>query len=244
MTAAFSPPFRPTPTSATPLRLDVERLDGVCTSAQFVKIQTFLAAALHADPRLARRRRGVLGRRRLRRRGASGRRDRHGWRRRRRLGRLLRTGFAAAIVRGGVLVTVGRVINTGTPQNRRGDELRRDLHGQRRRRWRWREWRQRLRLGRSGGHSGEWRRRRAGAAGFTGHIQIGPSATDFATAVGGWLALGGTPQPGQCGVGGFLPGPNAAPDTRAGGSGAAVNQLASGFGTTHFGGNGGSACAS
>ena len=137
-----------------------------------------------------------------------------------------KTGFAAAMVRGGVLVTVGAGgINTG----------RRRTAGRRASARSASPTAATLALARTASTStaGAVRGPRRigdvaapGVAGFTGHIQIGPSATDFATAVGGWLALGGTPQPGQCGVGGFLPGPNAAPNTGAGGSGAAVNQLA------------------
>ena len=132
----------------------------VCTSAQFVETSDLPSrAALTCRPRLARRRRGVLGRRRLRRRGASGRatdmvRGGGG------SGGYSKTGFAAAMVRGGVLVTVGAGgIDTGTPQNggatsfgaicvANGGDAGAGANGVS------------VRLGRSGGHGGGGRRRR------------------------------------------------------------------------------------
>ena len=243
MTAAFSPPFPTNPNVGdTFCGWTWNGSMWVCTSAQFVKIQTFLASGPYMPTP------GLLGgvaecwggggcggaaqavaATDMVGGGGGG------------SGGYSKTGFAAAMVRGGVLVTVGAGgIDTGTPQNggatsfgaicvANGGFAGAGANGVNVYGW-----------GGPGATAGIGDVAAPGVAGFTGHIQIGPSATDFATAVGGWMALGGTPQPGQCGVGGFLPGPNAAPNTGAGGSGAAVNQLASGFGTTHFGGNGGS----
>ena len=169
MTAAFSPPFPTNPNVGdTFCGWTWNGSMWVCTSAQFVKIQTFLASGPYMPTP------GLLG-------GvaecwggggcggaaqAVGATDMVGGGGGG-SGGYSKTGFAAALVRGGVLVTDRR----GRHQHRdaaerRGDELRRDLRRQRRRRWRWRERRQRLRLGRSGGHGGDRRRRRARRGGL------------------------------------------------------------------------------
>ena len=248
MTAAFSPPFPTNPNVGD--TFCGWRGTARCGSARrrnSSKSDLPRERPLHADPRLARRRRGVLGRRRLRRRGASGR-ARPTW-------------LAAAAAAGRLLQN--RVCG-GDGQGRRLGDSRRGRHQHfqeqprragptssgadlrrpnRRRRWRWRERRQRLRLGRSRGpRRGSATFAAPGVAGFTRpHIQIGPSATDFATAVGGWLALGGTPQPGPVRRRRLPPRSGTRPRTpELAARGRRSTSWRAGFGTTHFGGNGGS----